>query len=262
MRLKTSLVIFMLIACGWRGADLRAEADAGREAPPRDLPPEVFLESARQPFVQDAWGRFAGTVQYRGPAGRVKMPIYLAVMFQPDFMRAQVVLDRTAHYGIMQVYYSRGLPNITVQMPEQAPAVDLKTLGIEPKDITFSFLYWRFERELAMDEVRGQDCRVMELRHPDTGERVTAWFSADYFFPLQVVSHEADAGMPARTLEFTDFKKHGDIWYVTKLRLQGPDWKTQVKFGEGEIHLSADDPPPPDLFFSTQKLPEDIGTAE
>jgi hypothetical protein len=238
------------------GAALACYGNEEQRLNPRGLSAESFLAYARQPFVQNAWGRFSGTVQHQGPAGRVKLPIYLAVMFQQDFMRAQIILDRTAYYGIMQVYYSAGLPNVTVDLPDKEPAVSLKELGIEPKDITFSFLYWKFERELAMEEVRGQDCRVMQLRHPDTGDHVTAWFSADYFFPLQVVSYESGEDTASRTLEFTDFKKHNDVWYVTKMRLQGPGWKTQVKFGDGEMHMSEESPPPPDLFFSPQEVPE------
>ncbi len=216
---------------------------------PRLLPASEFLLYARQPFVQNAWGRFMGVIQYRGAAGRrAKLPIQMSVMFRQDFMRAQITLDDRAVYNIMQVYYATGLPHVTISMPEVETVPSLADMGLKPKDVTFSFLYWELVEERAMEKIRGRDCRVMQLRHPETEEEVTAWFSADYFFPLRVLSFEAGEKIHSRELEFTDFKKHQDIWYVTELRLEGRGWKTRLKFGDGEIHPGEEQAPPPNLF--------------
>jgi len=211
------------------------------------LPADLFLAQVRQPFARNAWGRFSGSVQHRGPKGRAKMPIRLGLLFGTDFMRAHCLLDERALYTVRQSYAAQA-GEVQVSLPEQEPKVGLADLGIAPHDITFSFLYWAFEEELAGDKIRGRPCRVMRLRHPTTGERVDAWFSAEYYFPLRVVSYEPNAEEPARTLEFTDFQKHENMWYIKSITLRGDDWKTQVKFSDGELALTEEQPPPTDLF--------------
>jgi hypothetical protein len=249
--LTVALTVAVWVTSAWAlGAD--AEPQPGSRIEPRDLTPEVFLKYARQPFVQNAWGRFSGTIQFRGENGKHKLPVYFSLLFRADFMRVQVILDETDVYNVMQVYYREGTPSITIEKPEAERAPSLADLGIKPEDITFSFLYWDLVKEVDGEEVRGHDCRVMNLVNPRTGDTATVWFSAEYLFPLKVICRDKGAAeTEARTLEFTDFERHGDIWYVKNLRLEGNNWKTRVKFTDGEIFPTEDKLPPPNLFLTT-----------
>lgn len=220
-----------------------------------DLPGRQFLDLARRPFRNDAWGRFAGRIEHRSDAFDARMDVHLSVLFQRDLMRGQLVLDRRKLYGITQVYYAEGLPGTTLDLPENDEAPTLGDFGVRPEDLAFSFLYWAPLRELEMDDVRGRDCRVFRLRNPNTGEEVQAWFSVEYLFPLKADWYDADAESPTRTLEFTDFERDGDLWYVKSFRLEGEGWKTRVKFVDGELHLVEKESPPPDLFLSRDMLP-------
>ena len=235
--LLTGLAGGLATGSGW-GADGGATA----------LPPQAFLIRARQPFAQNAWGRFSGTVQHRGPLGKAKMPISVGMLFGTDFLRAQFLLDGFAVYSIRHSYAEGSSSQVDLRVPSREPEIGLTALGIAPEDVTFSFLHWDFVKELDRDKIRGQPCRVMQLRHPDTEDWADVWFSAEHFFPLKVEVHPPGEGEVARTLEFTDFKRHGDMWYIKSLTLEGPNWKTQVKFGEGEIELTEEKPPPVGLF--------------
>ena len=241
MTSKRTAIVFVL-ACTWV-AWARGEA-------PETIPADRFLELARRPFTQNAWGQFRGRVQHRGPEGRYSMDLRLSLLLRRDFLRAQIVLDSKTVYNIMQVYYKDGLPNVTISEPRPEPEHGLQDLGIEPSDITFSFLYWQLEREHEAQEVRGHRCRVLELKHPETGDRVRAWFSAEHAFPLRVRTVDGGTSSVPRVIEFTEFKKEGELWYVKNLRLsKGTTWKTQVTFSRADMALAEEKPPPPSLFL-------------
>lgn len=240
------MVLLLTVVCGVAWTTVRGEeAD---ELDPATLDAKTFLAYARRPFTQEAWGRFEGTIQYNGPEGRAKLPIRMGLMFRPDFMRAQFMLNEQDFYNITQVYYHDAPPHVTLQRPDPEPSPSLATLGLRPGDVTFSFLYWTIVEEREIETVRGRKCRVLLLRHPKDGQQVLAWFSLEFFFPLRIANLEPGKAEPSRSVEFTDFKKHGDLWYVKTIRLTGKDWKTLVKFKDGELKLTEEEAPPPDLF--------------
>ncbi len=255
MAMLLPLTVFANFAIG-AGAEAGAEV---REIKPKELPADVFLQLARRPFRNNAWGRFAGIIQHRSDTLKAKMQIHMSVLFQEDLMRGQLVLDRHKLYGITQVYYAKGTPGTTLDIPENEEKPTLAELGVRAEDLAFSFLYWTPVAELEIDKVRGRECRVFKFRHPQTGERVTAWFSVDYLFPLKAVWFNPDkanegADQAGRTLEFTDFERDGDLWYIKAFRLEGDGWKTRVKFVDGELHLCEDESPPPNLFLPRSAL--------
>lgn len=216
----------------------------------RELPAEEFLAYARQPFPQNGWGRFSGHAICVGPAGRKRASIALAALFRPDFVRAQVVVDETAVYEINQIRYVHGTPHTTVHEPDVEVAFGLRDFGLKPEDVTFSFLHWDFVRELDMQQFRGQQCRVFELHHPGSAGKAVSWFATDTPFPLYVEFHDDNTGEPTRTIQFTDFKRQGDAYFIQNFRVEGRDWKTRVRLPVGEIRLSDDVPPPVDLFVA------------
>ena len=226
-------------------------SDAGRgEFDPAELPAEEFLRYARRPFIRDAWGYFAGTVQHRGSSGVERIPVQLSILFKKDLLKAQLLLDKTQEYNITQIYMGDTPPEVTVTEPERSEGkVKLSDFGLYPRDITFAFLYWDFIRESSRTEkVRGQQCRVMLLDDPRSARRARVWFSAKYLFPLRVHTLGGEDDRVVRELEFTDFKRHDKIWYIKALRLEGTDWKTRVNFREAELAYTSEEEPPPNLF--------------
>ncbi|MFO7820742.1 MAG: hypothetical protein R6V56_01585 [Lentisphaeria bacterium] len=223
-----------------------------KEVDPRDLSSREFLHYARRPFAQEAWGYFSGTVQHRGTDAPRKTPVELSLLFKKDLIKAQLVLDETQVYNITQVYMGNRPPQITVTPPpKQRGKTSLQELGITPRDLTFAFLYWKFiEESDKQEKVRGQECRIMLLKDPRSETHARVWFSAKYLFPLRVRTLKIQNGTKTikRELEFTDFKRHKKIWYVKALRLEGPAWKTRVKFDQAELAFTDEHPPPPNLF--------------
>lgn len=219
----------LLAVCPWVLPASAAEADAD---PAAGLPVEDFLLRARRPLLQDAWTRCSGTIQQQRD-GQVhpKVLIRLDIRFAATGLSAQVVLDGRQTYGIEQRYAESAVPDVRVTLPAEDGEPSLHELGIETEDITFSFLYWNFSRELESASVRGQPCRVIELLHPGKAEAVRVHFSRDYFFPLRVDWYHVGAEQAWRQLEFKDFKRRDEMWFVQELILNGPGWKTKSRSG-------------------------------
>lgn len=249
-RLKIFLVPIMSLVCVVIPLAIAESADDAHEFNPAELPAEEFLRYAQRPFIQDAWGYFAGTVQHRGDTGVERIPVQLSILFKKHLMKAQLLLDGTQEYNITQIYMGDTTPEVTVTEPEHTEGkVQLSDFGLYPRDITFAFLYWDFVKEDSRTEkVRGQKCRVMVLDDPRSKGRARVWFSAKYLFPLRVHMLAGEEDRVMRELEFTDFKRHDKIWYIKALRLEGTDWKTRVNFREAELAYSTDEEPPPNLF--------------
>jgi hypothetical protein len=219
------------------------------EAEPPELTAEEFLRHAQRPLLQDAWARFTGTIQHqRSDQKRRKVLIRLAARFAPDSLRADVVLDGKDVYRISQQYTEGKLPEVRLDLPPVEGEIGLRDLGIEAEDITFSFLHWDLVRELEPDSIRGQPCRVLDLTHPRKGETVRVHISRDYGFPLKAAWYHPNLDTPWRRLEFKDFKRTGEIWFVQEILLQGDDWKTRVTFDQVEGAPVSTTPPPAELF--------------
>ena len=211
----------------------------------------AFLGQARRPFLEDLWCRFAGEIRHRGPAGTQTFPLSLAMRLRPNGLRAELTLDNHRHYAVRLTY---GPAGTQPEIQREESAADstgprLEALGLEPADLTFSFLYWRLAFELPGDVVRGQDCRVLMLENPrDPLEKVKVWFARAYAFPLRVEWFRSGVAAPCRSFEFSEFKRRDRFWFPKALRLDGKDWKSQVTFGQSEVYPVAERPEPADLF--------------
>ena len=232
----------------WAAASALLGLGAVEPNTPGDLPAEEFLRYAQQPLLQDAWARMSGRLQHRGEGRKLKLPIRVSIAFREDSLRAEIVLDEAGVYGVSQVYVADEVPQVTLSLPEDRAGVSLQELGIDPEDITFSFLYWNFERELPRDSVRGQPCRILEVVHPGKKQTARVWISANHLFPLKVWWFREQEETPWRTLEFKDFKRKDDLWFVKEVLLTGEGWKTKVTFRDVEAARLGERPPPDDLF--------------
>ncbi len=225
------------------------EAESAAARPP--LSATAFLEQARRPFLEELWCRFTGEIRHRGPEGTRSFPLSLAMRLRPNGLRAELTLDGNRHYAVRLTYGPAGTqPELQLTAPPPSlPGPRLEELGLEPADLTFSFLYWRFAFELPGDVVRGQDCRVLMLENPrNPGEKVKVWFARAYAFPLRVEWFRSGIAAPCRSFEFSEFKRRDRFWFPKALRLDGKDWKSQVTFTQAEVWPLAERPEAADLF--------------
>ncbi len=244
-RRSTGRRLRRLLIAGVLSVSFRAPA---AESGVQGLAAREFLNLARTPFSEDAWVLASGYVQFRRENSKGKLPLTLAIRYESAGMRAQVVVDSQWVTTLTETHGNGSVPRIRIAEPPGKQAVTLNSLGVQPGDITFSFLYWDIVRELPRDSVRGQACRVLLLENPRYRGRVRVWFHAKYAFPLKALWFRPNADTPWRTLEFKHFKKLGKFWFVKELVLSGEGWRTRVVFHKVDMASTAERPEPQGLF--------------
>lgn len=220
----------------WVAAALLWPGLALRATEPVALSAEEFLGKVRQAPREESWAQMSGVVEHRR-RGRetVEVPLYLGVRFTPERILAQVVADGRESYRIGQVVAaSSGGTTVIAENGANSAATRLGELGLRPEDLTLSFIYWEFERELATERLRTRSCRVLQLRAPDgRAEWVRVAFCVEALFPLRVEwFRDTPEDRPYRTIEITSFRREADFWLVDGLSLQGPGWRSRITFTE------------------------------
>ncbi len=235
-------IVFLVL-----GLIVSGHAEDQKEFNPETLPPEVFLQYVRRPFMECVWGAANGRISYRHPDGRGTVDLQLRMQFSATEMRIKTVLGKNDVYEMIQKHDDGA--DISLLTPPDAQEVTLEQLGIRPEDFALSFLHWNFREEKKPEFMRGQYCRVMTLAHPDQNQSVIVWFVAKYLFPLRVEWYKEQAAEPWRVLEFTDFKKHNDeFWFLKALKVYGHQWRTKVLFDDVELSYASQRPVPENLF--------------
>lgn len=216
-----------------------------------------FLKIARRPPLEESWAKMQGEVTHKGGA-IIKYPLYLGIRFTPERTLAQIVANNNEFYNIGQAYSDKpDNTTIIVNRPKTDKSV-LADCGIRPEDLTLSFLYWPFQKELKTEDIKGYPCRVFQLSSPDKKEYSIVYISSQYFFPLKVEwfknSNGNETPKAERTLEIKSFKKGSDenFWIVDTLEIYGPGFRTKIEFPESSAGYSKNGVPP-ELF---QKTPE------
>ena len=197
-----------------------------------DLSPEEFLTEIRRPLSQDVWAEITGRISHAA-AGKAQIAgdLRVRVTFSSAALHAQLVLNEQNVYGFEQKHLPGQPVSTNLSKPENEIAPGLFDFGLEPEDLTFSFLYWSFLEELPRQKNRTRDCRVMKLAHPDGKGLVQVWFDAELGFPLEAWWFKKDENSPWRKLLMKGAKKHDNgLWFVREMRLDGNNWKTRVIF--------------------------------
>ncbi len=202
------------------------------------MSPQDFLAALRRPLRTHAWGETEGLITCKKEGQEpLKGEIRVRMTFTPDSMHAQVTLNDVNVYGLDQTHAEDGKAQAKLDMPPQEAKPSLFDFGIVPEDLTFSFIYWDFVEELPRETSRLRECRVMKLADPKGNGTVHVWFNAGHGFPMEAWWFEKGADKPWRKLELKGAKRHANgLWFVKEMRLEGKDWKTQVRFDHAEIN--------------------------
>lgn len=194
--------------------------------------PEEFLTEIRRPLGQDVWGEITGRITHAADGqAQLSGDLRVRVTFSSGTLHAQIVLNDKNVYGFEQKHAPGEAVSTSLSKPEMESAPGLFAFGLEPEDLTFSFLYWDFLEELPPQKSRMRVCRVMKLAHPNGKGIVQVWFDAELGFPLEAWWFKTGETTPWRKLEMKGAKKHANgLWFVREMRLDGNGWKTRVIF--------------------------------
>lgn len=215
---------------------LSALIPAAFAAEEKTMPISEFMKFARNPYPVSSYAALEGEVRHLRRGGKPEsVPIYFGIILQPERMTGQIILDGNEGYMLGQTRRSGSSETTVVPMKSNTGDAGsenrLGHMGIRPSDLTMSFLYYPVVRELESESVRTVPCRVVLLESPDKKEQVKVYIARDHYFPLKAEFFEGAAGgTPFRTLEVNSFRKSDGFYYIDRIGLFGPGWRTSIEF--------------------------------
>jgi len=232
--------MLLLFSCiSFKADEVTVETPDARDV--EKLPAEEFLAEIRQPLRIDAWGEFTGRITHKTDQKTMKGELRVRITFTPSSMNTQIVLNDKNVYVLEQLHRDGQKVKATIEKPEKEEPPSLFEFGIDPEDLTFSFMYWDFIEELPRQSSRLRECRVIRLADPTGNGTVNVWFHAKHGFPMEAWWYYEGQDKPWRKLELKGAKRHANgLWFVKEMRLEGLNWKTQVKFDHVELNSLGD----------------------
>ncbi len=214
------------------------------------VPLKEFLARTRNAAPVSSYAALEGEARHLRRGERtVTMPIYFAIILQPERMTGQIIIDGDEGYILGQT--RKGGDSETSVVPMKANAGSAETesklgrMGIRASDLTMSFLFYPALRELEPVSVRTVPCRVVLLEAPDRSETVKVYIARDHYFPIKAeFFRTGEEKEPYRSLEVNSFKKSDGLYYTDQLGLYGPGWRTIINF-DGENRVGPFDPTKP-----------------
>ena len=190
---------------------------------------QEFMQLARRKNQFATYARLQGMLQHRRRGKAVvTMPVYFGVILHPDRTIGQLVLDKSEGYMLGQAVNS-GLTSVTPMPGKKSDK--LGYVGLRASDLTLSFLFCKPEKEFAEENVGGVvPCRVIQLDDPAHKEKIKVWIAREHCFPLQAEFFRYGEKESYRVLEASGFTKKNELYYVRKLRVEGPGWRTRIDF--------------------------------
>ena len=221
-----------------------------------ELPMNEFIARARgttRNNEQATYARLYGTLQHRRRGkDTVTMPVYFGTIIHPDRTLGQLVLDGKEGYLLSQAKGS-GLTTVKA-MPGSAGSDQLGYVGVRASDLVMSFLFCKAEKELAGQLLRNMiHCRVFLLDDPDNKEKIKVWISSEHAFPLKAEFYRYGESKRFRELEASALTRKNDLYYVRRLRLEGPGWMTKIDFDEDRAEVNVLPTPAPNIIIPLKK---------
>ena len=205
---------------------------------------QEFMQLARRKNQFATFAKLQGVLQHRRRGQAVvSMPVYFGVILHPDRTIGQLVLDNSEGYMLGQAVNS-GLTSVTPMAGKKSDK--LGYVGLRASDLTLSFLFCKPEKEFANENVGGVvPCRVIQLDDPAHKEKIKVWIAREHCFPMQAEFFRYGEKDSYRVLEASGFTKKNDLYYVRKLRIEGPGWRTKIDFDADSAEIGKVDPAKP-----------------
>lgn len=227
-RLLLCLLCF-LTACG---VSLFAGSDRKLARDPAKMSAKEFMDAVRNPPFRRSWALLQGeAVHKRKGAASLRAPLRIGILFTPARTLAQIDFDKGEIYHVGQSYGAKGTTTLENMFPKvRKPRIGI--FGIDPTDLSMSFLYYDLVKEGKNESVRTLPCRVFYLKKKGSPIFIRAVIARDYLFPLKVEFFAGEGRKPYKKLEVTAFQKKGEYYHPDRIRLEGENWKSMVSFSE------------------------------
>ena len=218
-----------------------------------NIPMEEFVARARRTNNVATYAKLHGVLQHRRRGvDPLTMPIYFGTIIHPDRTVGQLVLNNSEGYILTQAQGS-GLTTVK-PMGDSVKRDLLGHVGVRASELVMSFMFCKVEKEFDSELLRNMvHCRVFLLDDAENKEKVKVWISSEHAFPLKAEFYRYGESKRFRELEAGALTKKNDLYYVRRIRLEGPGWITRIDFdgGKAEVNMLGDKTP--DIIVPLQK---------
>ncbi len=239
-----------------------------------------FLRLVRTPVATGSWVKLAGKINHRRRTkeGNISQEgqLSVAILFTKIMALGQVVIDDKEAYSIGQNFKNKSTSVTPIKKGGYKNSL-LSQFGVKATDLTFSFIYWDFVKELPQESLRGQKCRIFILKDKNTQQIAKVYFSMMALFPMKITWYKVteqnknktakdfkiNEKSKEREMEMNSFRKQDDMWIVTGINLYGGDnsWRTRISFTTNKAGNKKNKPK--DLFKNlTPPAPEKSATKQ
>ena len=216
----------------------------------KSVPLDEFIRTVRLGSRESSFAKLDGTLQHqRRGAERLTMPIYFGVIIRPDRTSGQIILNQVNNCLVSQAHRLGGTSpaasGASTTVANDATLALFDRVGLRPSDLTLGFVFYQVIGEGEPQTLSGVvPCRVIDFRSPDQKEIIRAYISAEYCFVIKAEFFHAGEAEPYRTLECGGFTKKNDLYYVQRITVEGPGWRTRIDFDQADVgSFSPADPP-------------------
>jgi len=214
---------------------------------------EEFVARARRTNDVATYAKLHGSLQHRRRGCEtLTMPVYFGTIIHPDRTIGQLVLDNDEGYILSQAQNSGAT---TVKpMSKTGTSDKLGYVGVRASDLVMSFLFCKVEKELESELLRNMvHCRVFLLDDPEHKEKIKVWISSEHAFPLKAEFYRYGEDKRFRELEAGALTKKNDLYYVRRIRLEGPGWITRIDFDGDLAEIGLLGTPSPNIIIPLKK---------
>ena len=200
-----------------------------------------------------SWSRLHGVLQHRRSGGAaVSVPVYLGLIIQEHRTPGQLILDNKEGYLLGQGRTG----NASSVIPMQKSTSLLDNTGVMASDLTLSFIFDDVAGEEAPSTVSGVvKCRVIRFSNAGSGAGTRVYISSEHCFPLKAEFFKPGESTPWRTLECDGFDRKNGLYYASRLRVEGPGWRTRIYFDSAKCEMGVFDVSKPQRVI--QQLPSE-----
>ena len=217
------------------------------------IPMEEFVARARRTNDVATYAKLHGSLQHRRRGkDTLTMPVYFGTIIHPDRTLGQLVLDGDEGYILSQAQGS-GMTTIK-PMTAKKTADKLGYVGVRASDLVMSFLFCKVEKEFDSELLRNMvHCRVFLLDDPEHKEKIKVWISSEHAFPLKAEFYRYGEEKRFRELEAGALTKKNNLYYVRRIRLEGPGWITRIDFDSDSAEIGLLGTPSPNIIVPLKK---------
>lgn len=213
-----------------------------------DLSTEDFVAKVRASRSVETYAKLTGELQHRRQNNKAYLfPLYVGLIIQQEQYTGQLIISD-------EVYLiGQGMESCTsTVLPMQKKTDKLDYVGLLASDLTLSFIYNPIVKEEEKSNLRGiVPCRVIRFKSPERNEEIRVFIAENYFFPLKAEFFKSGEDKPYRVLEIVGFEQKNNLYYASKIRLEGPGWRTRIEFDTEKAELGAYDRQNPPKIIKT-----------